>query len=86
MSKVVRALKIQREVQCGQTKMVIAMGLVLCIHQYRKSSEELAEELSQSGLHVLGLFQELGLRETLVQKRLEMLSQLHFLKSHPAQK
>lgn len=66
--------------------MVLGMGLVLCIHQYRKSSEELAEEPSPSGLHVLGLFQELGLREKLVQTRLEMLSQLHFLKSHPAQK
>lgn len=67
-------------------KMVLGMGLVLCIHQYRKSSEELAEEPSPSGLLVLGLFQELGLREKLVQKKLEMLPQLHFLKSHPAQK
>lgn len=52
-------------------KMVLGTGLVLCIHQYRKSSEELAEEPSPSGLFVLGLFQELGLREKLVQKRLK---------------
>lgn len=63
--------------------MVLGMGLVLCIHQYRKSSEELAEEPSPSGLLVLGFFQELGLRQKLVQKRLEMLPLLNLLKITP---
>lgn len=67
-------------------KIVLGMGLVLCIHQYRKSSEMLAEEPSPSGLFVLGLFQELELRGKLVQKSWETLPPATFAQITPSPK